>query len=82
MIGLKKKEHINDLRTLVIRHHQNGDSLNEIAARTLLSRSTVQYMVDKYKTTKRIDHFFECAHKWKTIATTDRLVQRKVKFCR
>ena len=44
---LKKKEHSNDLRTLIIRHYQNGDSLSEIAAKTLLSRSTVQYMVDK-----------------------------------
>ena len=37
----KKKEHSNDLRTLVIRHYQNGSSLSEIAAKTLLSRSTV-----------------------------------------
>ena len=43
----KKKELSNDLRTLVIRHYQNGDSLRKIAAKTLLSRSTVQYMVDK-----------------------------------
>ena len=47
----KKKEHTNDLRTLVIQHYQNGDSLGEIAAKTLLSRSTAQYMVDKYKST-------------------------------
>ena len=26
---LKKKEHSNDLRTPVIRHYQNGDSLSE-----------------------------------------------------
>ena len=44
----KKKERSNDLRTLLIRHYQNGDSLSEIAAKTLLSRSTVQYMVDMY----------------------------------
>ena len=46
-MALKKKEHSNDLRTLIIRHYQNGDSLSEIVAKTLLSRSTVQYMVDK-----------------------------------
>ena len=40
----KKKEHSNDLRTLVIRHYQNGDSLSEIATKALLSRSTVQYI--------------------------------------
>ena len=43
----KKKEYTNDLRTLVIRHYQNGDSLSKIAAKTLLSRSTVQYIIDK-----------------------------------
>ena len=37
----KKKEHSNDLRTLVIRHYQNDDSLSEKAAKTLLSQSTV-----------------------------------------
>ena len=62
----KKKENINDLRTLVIRHYQNGDSLSEIAAKTLLSRSTVQYMVDKYKLTKCIGHLFGRGGKRKT----------------
>ena len=51
-MGLKKKEHSNDLHTPVIRYDQNDDSLSEIATKTLLSRSTVQYMVDKYKSTK------------------------------
>ena len=54
----KKKEHNNDFRTLIIRHYRNGDSLSEIAAKTLLSRSTIQYMVDKYKSTKCIGHLF------------------------
>ena len=74
----KKKQHSNDLRTLVIRHYQNGDSLGEIAAKTLLSRSTVQYMIDKYKSTKCIDHLFGLVRKRKT----DRLIQRKLKFHR
>ena len=46
-MALKKKEHNNDLRNLVIQHHQNGDSQGEIAAKTLLSRTTVQYMIEK-----------------------------------
>ena len=74
----KKKEHSNDLRTLVIRHYQNGDSLSGIAAKTLLSRSTVQYMVDKYKSTKRIGRLFGRARK----RETDRLIQRKLKLVR
>ena len=78
----KKKEHSNDFRTLVIRHYQNGDSLREIAAKTLLSRSTVQYMVDKYKSTECIGHLIGRACKRKTRATTDRLIQRKLKMYR
>ena len=78
----KKKEHSNDLRTLVIRHYQNGDSLSEIAAKTLLSLSTVQYMINKYKSTKCIGHLFGCGRQRKTRATTDRLIQRKVKLVR
>ena len=78
----KEKEHSNDLRTLVIRHDQNGDSLSEIAAKTLLSRSTVQYMVDKYKSTKCIGHLFGCDRIKKTRATTDPLIQRKIKLDR
>ena len=76
----KKKEHSYDLRTLVIRHDLDGDLLSEIAAKTLLSRSIAQYMVDKYKSTKCIDHLFGRARKRKTRATTDRLIQRKLKL--
>ena len=56
----KTKEHSNNLRTLVIRYYQNDNLLSEIAAKTLLSPSTVQYMVDKYKSTKCIAHLFGC----------------------
>ena len=50
----KKKEHNNDLRNLVIQHYQNGDSQREIAPKILLPRTTVQYMIEKYKSTKCI----------------------------
>ena len=77
----KKKEHTNDLRILVIRHYQNADSLSEIAAKPLLFRSIVQYMVDKYKSTKCIGHLFGRARsKRKTGVTTDRLIQRKLEL--
>ena len=39
-------------------------------------------MVDKYKSTKCISHLFGRAHIWKTRATTDRLIQRKLKLVR
>ena len=77
----KKKEHSSDLRTLVIGHYQNGDLLSEIAAKTLPSRSTFQYIVDKYKSANCIGRLFERARsKWKTRVTTDRLIQRKLKL--
>ena len=79
----KKKEHSNDLRTLVIRHYQNRDSLSEVTAKILLSRPTVQYAVDKYKSTKGIGHLFGCGRsKKKTRAPTDQLIQHKSKFNR
>ena len=75
----KKKKHNNDLRTLVIQHDQNGDLLSEVAAKTLLSRSTVQYVADKYKSTKCIARLFGLGRKKETRATTDQPVQRKLK---
>ena len=78
----KKKEHSNDLRTLVIRHYQNGDSLSEMAAKTLLSQSTVQRMVDKYISAKCIGHLFGHGRKRRTRATANRLIQRKLKLYR
>ena len=39
-------------------------------------------MIDKYKSTKCIGHLFGRARKRKTRATTDRLIQRKLKLSR
>ena len=52
----------------------------EIAAKTLLPRTTVQYMIEKYKSTKCIGNLFGRGRRRKTTATTDRLIQRKVKL--
>ena len=78
----KKKEHNNDLRNLVIQHYQNGDSQREIAAKALLPRTIVQYMIEKYKSTKCIGNLFGRGRRRKTTATTDRFIQRKVKLDR
>ena len=48
----KKKEYNNDPRNLVIHHYQNGDFQREIAAKTLLPRTTVQYMIEKIEINK------------------------------
>lgn len=78
----KKKEHSNDMRCLVIKHYQNGDSQRDIASKTLLPRSTVEYIIKKYKMTKCIGNLFGRGRKRKTTATTDRLIQRKLKLNR
>ena len=78
----KKKDHNNDLRNLGIQHYQNGDSQREIIAKTLIPWTTVQYMMEKYKSTKRIGNLFGRARRRKTTAATDRVIQRKVKLDR
>ena len=78
----KRKEHSDDLRTLVIKRFLNGDSQREIAKKTLLSRETVRSMIKKYKSTKCIGNLFGRGHKRKTAAMTDRLIQRKLKYDR
>lgn len=75
----KKKEHSDDLRALVIKHHQNGDSQRAIAAKVLLPRETVRYIIRKYKQTKCIGNLFGRGRKRKTTMTTDRLIVRKIK---
>ena len=80
-MALKRNEHSDDLRTLVY-HFLNDDSQREIAKKTLLSRETVRPMIKKYKSTKCIGNQFGRGRKRKTAATTDRLIQRKLKFDR
>ena len=45
-----------------------------------LSQPTVQSIINKYKNTKFIGNLFGHGRKQKTIATTDRLIQRKLKL--
>ena len=76
---LKKKDPNNHLTNLLIHHYQYGHSQREIPAKTLLPPTTVQYSIEKYKSTKCRGNLFPRAPKRKT---TDRLIQRKVKFDR
>jgi hypothetical protein len=75
----KKEEYSNDLRTLVIKHFQNGDSQWETAAKTLLPRETVRYILNEYKRTKYIGTLFDRGRKRITTATSYRLIQRMLK---
>lgn len=81
-MGPKKKEHSDDLRTLIIKHYLNGDSQREIAKKLLLSRETVRSVINKYKSTKCIGNLLGRGRKRKTTTTTDRLIQRKLKLDR
>ena len=78
----KKKEHSTDLRSLVVQHFLNGDSYGEIAKKVLLPRSTIQYIVKRYKETKCIANLAGRGRKRKTAPIVDRAIQRKIKVDR
>ena len=54
----KKKDHSNDLRSLVIKRYQNEDSQQEVSTKVLLPRETKQYIIRRYKETKCIGNVF------------------------
>ena len=45
----KKKEYPVDLRQTVIKHVLNGHSEHEIAQKLIIPRTSVHYIIDKYK---------------------------------
>ena len=57
----------------------NGDSEREIACKVLIPRSSVNYMITKYKSTKCIGNMIGRGRKRKTTIHTDRIIQRKIK---
>ena len=75
----KRKEHSNDLRSLFIKYLQNGDSLRELATKTLLPRETVRDIINKYKRTKYFGNLFGRGRKPKITTTTYRTIQRILK---
>ena len=76
MAPRKKKEYSNDLREVVIKHFFNGNSEHEIACTVLIPRSSVNYMITKYKSMKYIGNMIGRGRKRKT---THRIIQRKIK---
>ena len=53
---LKKKEYLIDLRQTVIKHYVNGDSEHEIARKLIVPRTSVHYIIDKYKKIKYVQN--------------------------
>jgi transposase len=78
----KKKEYSVDLRQTVIKHFLNGDSEHEIAQKVIIPRTSVHYIIDKYKKTKCIRNIIGRGRKRKTTIQLDRVIQRKVKVNR
>ena len=70
----RRKEHSNDLRSLVIKHLQNGDSQQEITTKTLLPMETVRDVINKYKRTECIGNLFDRSRKRKITTTNDRTI--------
>ena len=70
----KREEHSNDLRSLIIKRFQNGDSEQEIATKTLFPRETVRDIIDKYKRNKCIQNLFGRGRKRKPTTTTARTI--------
>ena len=75
----KKKEYPVDLRQTVIKHYLNGDSEHEIAQKLIIPRTSVHYIIDKYKKTKCIQNIFGRGRKRKTTGYLHRIIQRKIK---
>ena len=75
----KKKKYPVDLRQTVIKHYLNGDSEHEIAQKLIISRTSVHYIIDKYKKTKCVQNIIGRGRKRKITICLDRAIQRRIK---
>ena len=75
----KKKEHFVDLRQIVIKHVLNSHSEHQIAHKLNIPRTSVHYIIDKYKKTKCVQNIIGRGRKRKTTVYLHRAIQRKIK---
>ena len=75
----RKKEYPVDLRQTVIKHVLNSDSEHEIAQKLIIRRTSVYYIIDKYKKTKCFENVISRGRKCKTTVYLHRAMQRKIK---
>ena len=75
----EKKEYPVDLRQTVIKHVLNGDSQHEIAQKLIIPRTSVHYIIDKYKKTKCVQTIIGRGQKRKTTVYLDQAIRRKIK---
>ena len=74
-----KKEYPVDLRQTVIKHYLNPDSEHEIAQKLIIPRTSVHYMIDKYKKTKCVQNIIGRGRKRKITVYLDQAIHRKIK---
>ena len=75
----KKNEYPVHLRQIVIKHVLNGHSEHQIARKLIIPRTSVHYIIDKYKKTKCLQNIIGRDRKCKTTGYLDRGIQRKIK---
>ena len=75
----KKKEYSHGLRETVVKYFLNGDSEREISQKLLIPRTSIHYIIDKYKSTKSIANKIGRGPKRRTTVHVDRIIQRKIK---
>ena len=70
-----KKKYPVDLRQTVIKHYLNGHSEHEIAQKLITPRTSVHYIIDKYKKNKCVQNIIGRGRKRKTTVYLDRAIQ-------
>ena len=78
MASRKFKEYSKDLSNPIIKHFLSGFSDRNIAHKVLISRTSIRYIIFKYKSTKCIRNIIGCGRKRKITAHVDRSIRRKI----
>ncbi|RWR98947.1 transposase-like protein [Dinothrombium tinctorium] len=76
---VKKGEHSLDMRSLVIKLREEGLSMGKIAERIKLKKSSVQYIIEKYRKTKTVKNQRRKGRKRLTTPNDDRTIVRLFK---
>ena len=78
MTSRKFKKYSNDLRNLVIKRFLSGFSDRDITRKVLIPRTSIRYIISKYKFTKYIRNMIDRGRKRTITAHVDRSIRRKI----
>ena len=67
------------MRKTVIKQYLNGDSERQIARKMLIPRSSINFIITKYRKTTCIGNILGQGRKRKTSVNVNRIMQRKIK---